>query len=210
MKTLTKVGKTAPKKNGNGSNGKKGPGAPSKYRPEYCQQLIDHMSEGLSFESFAGVVKVGTTSLERWVEDHEEFRGAKKDGMERCRVWWERLAKIAADDDVDALIQHTGMKPFLKKRTIKTLQNGTVEEVEEYHVPRPSTGMIVFNLVNRFRHTEHPWINAQSHEHTGKDGGPIQTENKNKTVPQFDLSSFTDEELRDFNRLLKAATVPAA
>ena len=27
-------------------------GRPTKYKPEYCEMLIEHMSEGLSFESF--------------------------------------------------------------------------------------------------------------------------------------------------------------
>jgi regulator of sigma D len=50
----------------------------SKYEPEFCQKLIDHMSKGKSFESFGHVAKAGRRTLYDWVERHPEFKEAKE------------------------------------------------------------------------------------------------------------------------------------
>lgn len=51
-------------------------GRPTTFKPEYCDQLIDHMGNGQSFESFGKKANCGKTTLYRWVEEHEEFRNA--------------------------------------------------------------------------------------------------------------------------------------
>jgi len=64
-------------------------GAPSKYRPEYCEMLIKHMTTGLSFESFAGTVDVCDDTLREWESRHPEFSAAKKRAFAKNRVFWE-------------------------------------------------------------------------------------------------------------------------
>lgn len=66
-------------------------GRPSSYRPEYCKQLIEHMSEGYSFESFAG--KIGTTfkTMYMWAENYPDFQQAKDEGFAKNRVFWEKV-----------------------------------------------------------------------------------------------------------------------
>lgn len=66
-------------------------GAPSKYKPEYCQQLIEHMAEGLSFESFAGIIEVNRDSLYEWIKVHQEFSDAKKIAVDKSLHFWEKL-----------------------------------------------------------------------------------------------------------------------
>ena len=66
-------------------------GQPTKYREEYCEKLIAHMSGGLSFESFAGVVTVDRSTVYQWAKDNKDFSDAKKIGTERCRLFWEKL-----------------------------------------------------------------------------------------------------------------------
>ena len=65
-------------------------GRPTLYRPEYCEQVIDHMAQGLSFEAFAGRVGVTKRTLYDWVEAHPEFLEAKQLAYERCRIFWEQ------------------------------------------------------------------------------------------------------------------------
>jgi len=65
-------------------------GRPTKYKPEYCQQLIDHMSQGLSFESFAANLNTWAGTLYRWEQEFSEFREAKNIGFERCRAFYEK------------------------------------------------------------------------------------------------------------------------
>lgn len=78
---------------------KKHPGGrPHKYKPEYCQMLIDHMAKGYSFESFAGVIGVATSTIELWANGSKkkspiaEFSGAKQRAFAKSRMFWEKLA----------------------------------------------------------------------------------------------------------------------
>lgn len=67
------------------------PHRPSKYKAQYCGQLIDHMAGGLSFESFAGVIEVGRATVYRWLDDYEDFRDAKEKGEAKSLLFWERM-----------------------------------------------------------------------------------------------------------------------
>lgn len=60
--------------------------------------LLDHMAQGLSFESFAGrdEVAVSKQTLYDWLEKHSEFVDAKGLGTERCRLFWEKLGIAGA------------------------------------------------------------------------------------------------------------------
>ena len=66
----------------------------SKYDPDYCQQLIDHMSEGLSFKSFAGKIGVNRSTLYDWVNQHDEFSNAKDIALGFCQIYWEILGIV--------------------------------------------------------------------------------------------------------------------
>lgn len=66
-------------------------GRPSKYKPEYCDQLIQHMSEGLSFESFAAVIDVNRDTLYQWDKDYEEFSDAIKRAKDKSQLFWEKM-----------------------------------------------------------------------------------------------------------------------
>lgn len=53
-------------------------GRPTLYDPKYCEMLIAHCEQGLSFETFAGVLRVNPDTLYEWVKKHSEFSEAKK------------------------------------------------------------------------------------------------------------------------------------
>ncbi len=65
-------------------------GRPTKYKQEFCQLLIDHMSTGLSFESFAAEIGVNRDSLYEWESVHAEFSDAKKEGISKNLLFWEK------------------------------------------------------------------------------------------------------------------------
>jgi len=69
---------------------KKPDGPPTKYKPEYCQALLDHMGEGLSYGSFAGVLKVHRDTLYEWEKKHSEWKHAKEVGESMSLLQWER------------------------------------------------------------------------------------------------------------------------
>jgi len=51
-----------------------------KYKPEYCELLIDHMSKGYSFETFCTLVNVVPSTIYEWKKDFPEFLEAYKKG----------------------------------------------------------------------------------------------------------------------------------
>ena len=64
-------------------------GRPSKYQEEFCGLLIEHMSRGFSFESFASRADCSSVTLHSWIKEHPDFLNAKQVGLEKCRSWWE-------------------------------------------------------------------------------------------------------------------------
>lgn len=67
-------------------------GRPTKYRPEYCAQLISHMGDqGLSYDTFAAVIGVNVDTLYEWEKRHAAFSEAKKVAFLRNKLWWERI-----------------------------------------------------------------------------------------------------------------------
>jgi len=68
-------------------------GRPSKYKPEYCQMLIDHMAKGYSFECFGADVLVTEKTLYNWIDSHPEFLQSKRLGEKLCQKWWETLGR---------------------------------------------------------------------------------------------------------------------
>lgn len=84
------------------SKTKKKNGRPTKFKVEYCDKLIEHMSKGYSFETFGPSIGVATSSTYRWLTDEasddektkhnkEMFREAKKRATDECRLFWERM-----------------------------------------------------------------------------------------------------------------------
>lgn len=51
-------------------------GRPSEYRPEYCELVIDKMSEGLSLTAFAGFIRVSRDTVYEWIKRHPAFSDA--------------------------------------------------------------------------------------------------------------------------------------
>lgn len=63
---------------------------PSKYDPSFCKKLIEHMSKGFSYTSFAGIIDVNVTTLDRWCNDFPEFAEAKTIGESKNLLYWEQ------------------------------------------------------------------------------------------------------------------------
>lgn len=68
-----------------------GAGRPTDYKKEYCDLLIEHGKQGLSFESFAGVIGQCRSTLYVWTKEHKEFMDAKKLSESYCRLFWEKI-----------------------------------------------------------------------------------------------------------------------
>lgn len=73
-------------------------GRPTSYKPEYCEQIIECMSEGHSVAAFAGRVKVARNTVYEWAKQYPEFYDALKVGQARATDFWEKLLVTIARD----------------------------------------------------------------------------------------------------------------
>jgi hypothetical protein len=69
------------------------PGAPSKYKPEFCEEIIIHCRKGKSFERFASKIGVHIDTLHEWAEVHKEFGVAKKRAKQEALLYWMNLGE---------------------------------------------------------------------------------------------------------------------
>ena len=53
-------------------------GAPTKYKPEYCQMIIDSAKRGETFVMFASDIGVHIDTILEWAKVHKEFSVSKK------------------------------------------------------------------------------------------------------------------------------------
>lgn len=65
--------------------------SPWKYKKKYCEMLIDHMRQGLSYESFAGLVGVSRQCLYQWEDRYADFKKAKEVGKSGSLKTWEQI-----------------------------------------------------------------------------------------------------------------------
>lgn len=108
-----------------------GSGRPSKYDPKFCDLLIKHMEEGLSFESFAAVAEVNRDTLYQWEKAHPEFSDAAKRARDAALLFWEKLG-------IDHIINQTDYESDgsgVKSSSTKSL----------------NSPVWIFNMKNRFK-----------------------------------------------------------
>jgi hypothetical protein len=67
-----------------------------KYKPEYCEMLIEHMGQGLSLRSFAGKIRVVRSTVYEWIKTFPEFAEAKEIGEDVRLMYYEQLASAKA------------------------------------------------------------------------------------------------------------------
>ena len=75
-------------------------GAPSKYKSEYCNLVVEEMEQGKSLTAFAAEIGVCRSTISNWMDEHDDFLVAVKKGMAKCAAWWEaRCRQIAMGGD---------------------------------------------------------------------------------------------------------------
>ena len=55
-------------------------GQRTKYLPEFCDQLVEHMSSGFSFDSFKAVTGSSLVAMYDWVDRYPDWAYAKEQG----------------------------------------------------------------------------------------------------------------------------------
>jgi len=63
------------------------------YKKKYAVELLDHMRNGKSFESFAAKMECGIGTLYKWVDENKCFSDAKLRGHALAMAWWEEIGR---------------------------------------------------------------------------------------------------------------------
>lgn len=70
----------------------------SKYKPEYCQLIIDMMSQGSSKTQVAAHLKVDRGIFEDWAAKHPDFKEALALAEQGAEAYYETRLKALADN----------------------------------------------------------------------------------------------------------------
>lgn len=68
-------------------------GRPTTYKEEYCDQIIEHLAQGFSMESFAATINCSRDSLYEWRNKHKSFSDSIKIGLEKSLIFWEKIGQ---------------------------------------------------------------------------------------------------------------------
>lgn len=74
---------------------------PTKYSPNLCEKVLLVGEDGGTLAEMAEALDIDRSTLNDWVQKHEEFSRAVKRGLQKAQVWWERQGKIATFGGID-------------------------------------------------------------------------------------------------------------
>ena len=156
------------KKAKQGKGAKRPPGRPSRYNEEFAGQARKLCRLGATDKELADFFGVDVATVNRWKHQHAEFCDALKDGKAAAaaevadRLYQRALGFSHADTKI---LQHDGVPVIVP--TVK-------------HYP-PDTVACIFWLKNR---RPDLWRDRVGLEHSGPNGGPIQTEGEFRPSPE--------------------------
>jgi hypothetical protein len=135
-------------------------GRPIKYKKEYAELAYKFALLGLSDKKMAEFFGVSEKKFHDWKIEHPQFlqsltRGKEIADAEVAKSLYQRAMGYSHPEE--KVFQHNG--EIIRAETVK-------------HYP-PDTGAATLWLKNR---QPKIWRDKQEHEHSGKDGGPIQIE----------------------------------
>jgi len=142
-------------------------GRPTKYDAKIHVPVIRKLAErGLTEEDMASVLDVATSTLSLWKVEHPEFSEAIAEGKQN-----------PIRDVEDALY--------------RLCKGYTYQESGQTRVKHPDVRAIQFYLKNV---APDRWRDTQHHEHTGKDGGPIEHDLRTHLLARYEGRLVEDAE----------------
>lgn len=86
-------------------------GRPSKYKPEYCERVVELAKEGKGWADYAAEFDVDRVSLYDWAAAHDEFSTALSRAKVFEQQWWEAAARQGMfADKFNALVWKTSVQ----------------------------------------------------------------------------------------------------
>jgi len=157
---------------------KRKPGNPTLYDPEVHPDRVRKLCLlGLIDQDIAEVFEINVVTHYAWKKRHAEYAKAIKEGKDQ------------ADSEVAKSMYKRATGFTVPEEKIFCSRDGEVIRVQTNHYYPPNVTAAIFWLKNRQKDI---WRDVQRHEHSGKDGTPIEHRVR---VSRLDLSDFTQAEL---------------
>lgn len=142
----------------------------TKYKPEYCQALVDHMAEGNTFASFAANLRVNRASLYVWLQKHKAFAQARDLGEPMMEAYLVRMGKMIATGQLRRLKSEKVMVDE-KGQPMRDPQTGKWLMEREYEGTSGNSTAWIFMMKNMCG-----WRDRRDVEHSGDAQRPIALE----------------------------------
>lgn len=146
-------------------------GAPTKYKPQFCQDLLDHMEKGGSKESFGAYLYktyrdrkllVSKVTVYNWTKLFPEFLNAMEGAEALSRMFWENLGTQGTMGNLRRIKSKTPVLTEEGKQAYD--ERGKAVEKIEYEPATFGQSSWKLNMFNRFK-----W--HESVQHSGAIGG---------------------------------------
>lgn len=120
-------------------------GRPTKYDPSFCETVIESGQAGKTLAGMAEDLDIDRSTLNEWMDAHEDFSRAVKRGLQKAQAWWEdqgRIATFGGIDGFNATSYIFQMKNRFKedwREKVETEHSGGIQiAAVEWHVKDPS------------------------------------------------------------------------
>ena len=91
-------------------------GRPTKYKPEYCEQVVEMFKLGMSKCAIALKLDVDVDTLDNWAKVHDDFFGAIKKGLAFSQGCWEEKGRENLENkDFNSTLWIMNMKNRFRK-----------------------------------------------------------------------------------------------
>lgn len=67
-------------------------GRPTKYKPEYCEQVIELGKEGKSLAQLCSHFDIARSTIDQWAVDNPDFSEALTRAKMHMQAYWEQIA----------------------------------------------------------------------------------------------------------------------
>lgn len=152
----------------------------SKLTPELIKEAVDLVKLGNYIETVCQYLGIGETTWYRWMQEGEKAKSGIK------RDFWESIKRAEAHAEI---------------RNVQIIQKAADKAKDDPKLWVAAMTFLERKFPERWGRKDKVKADLQ---HTGKDGGPIKTENETK----IKLENLSDEELAVLERIAEKNTQP--
>lgn len=137
---------------------------PSKYKEEYDQELINHLSSGLTFDSFAGHIGVGVRTIYDWVDRHESFKTAKEIGYAKSLLRDDKMSNMLASGQKGKNFNPKDANVAMAIFRMKTVHHKTFSEKLVHDIAAGGNARVTINYSVMKTEEKNDWYDTKEED----------------------------------------------